>query len=41
MYLGTLTRAGLEIRKILRWPKMATARVFAVAMATAKLAQQK
>jgi hypothetical protein len=25
----------------LRWPKMATARVFAVAMATAKLAQQK
>ena len=33
--------AGLEIRKIWRWPKMATARVSAVAMATAKLAQQK
>ena len=32
---------GLEIRKIWRWPKMATARVSAVAMATAKLAQQK
>ena len=33
--------SGHEIRKIWRWPKMATARVFAVAMATAKLAQQK
>ena len=36
-----LLRPGLEIRKIWRWPKMATARVSAVAMATAKLAQQK
>ena len=34
-------KSGHEIRKIWRWPKMATARVSAVAMATAKLAQQK
>ena len=41
MHKHLMTNEGLEIRKIWRWPKMATARVFAVAMATAKLPQQK
>jgi len=32
---------GLEIRKISRWPKMATARVFAVAISTTNKTQAK